>query len=104
MARRFFTGGPMPSADLLLDFERDLALVETLARRGTHYARTSEAWLEKLPRTSTRSSAAAAARSSRDWRVFFLACAELWGYRDGTEWLVAPLPLRAMRTRSRGHP
>jgi cyclopropane-fatty-acyl-phospholipid synthase len=88
MARRFFTGGTMPSIDLLPSFDRDLALVERHLVDGTHYARTAEAWLENLhvheEEISTRFGRAFLA----DWRVFILACAELWGFRSGTEWLV----------------
>jgi cyclopropane-fatty-acyl-phospholipid synthase len=88
MARRFFTGGTMPSAGLLPTFDRDLALVESRLVDGTHYARTAEAWLANL-RTHEEEIGARFGRAFlADWRVFFLACAELWGYRDGTEWLV----------------
>lgn len=97
MARRFFTGGTMPSDDLLPSLARELELVDRWRVPGTHYARTSEAWLERmaenrgeilevLARTYGRQRAAAWYES---WRVFFLACAELWGFRAGTEWLVS---------------
>ena len=92
MARQFFTGGMMPSADLLPGFDGDLRLVQRLAAStGTHYARTAEAWLER-PARRTRTPIAGrfgAAGVPGQWRVFFLACAELFGYRGGPEWLVA---------------
>ncbi len=89
MARRFFTGGTMPSADLLPRFDRDLALMHSWLVDGTHYARTAEAWLERL-RDNEDVIARRFGRSFvAEWRVFFLACAELWGYRHGREWLVA---------------
>jgi cyclopropane-fatty-acyl-phospholipid synthase len=90
MAREFFTGGLMPSADLFRHFQDDLAIVDEWRISGTHYAKTAEAWHDNL-----LANAAAAERVLGDkkrvqrWRVFFLACAELFGYRDGTEWLVA---------------
>ena len=89
MARNFFTAGQMPSADLLLEFQRDLALVERWRVPGTHYARTSEAWLERLAANEAEIEQRWGKAFLERWRVFFLACAELFGYRDGTEWLVA---------------
>jgi cyclopropane-fatty-acyl-phospholipid synthase len=89
MARRFFTGGTMPSADLLPRFGRDLHLVEQWLVDGTHYARTAEAWRERLRAHEGEISSRFGRAFLAEWRVFFLACEELWGYRDGTEWIVA---------------
>jgi cyclopropane-fatty-acyl-phospholipid synthase len=89
MARRFFTGGTMPSADLLPRFDRHLRVVQRWLLDGTHYARTAEAWLERLREHEDEIAARFGRGFLADWRVFFLACAELWGYRDGREWLVA---------------
>jgi cyclopropane-fatty-acyl-phospholipid synthase len=94
MARRFFTGGIMPSKGLLPELSAPLALREQWWEPGTHYARTAEAWLANLARN--RSAALAALASTvgaaeatgeyAAWKLFFIACAELFGYRDGLEW------------------
>ena len=89
MARRFFTGGTMPSADLLPRFDRHLHLVARWLVDGTHYARTAEGWLERLRAHEEEIALRFGRPFLAEWRVFFLACAELWGYRGGTEWLVA---------------
>jgi cyclopropane-fatty-acyl-phospholipid synthase len=95
MAREFFTGGLMPSTSLLHHFQRDLRLTDEWHLSGTHYARTAEAWYANLMaarapiRALLASTYGDAERRFQRWRVFFLACAELFGYRGGREWLVA---------------
>jgi len=89
MARKFFTGGIMPSDDLLPRFGRDLACREHWRVDGRHYARTAEAWLERLDANADRTRAVVGRKQLENWRVFFLACAELWGFRGGGEWLVS---------------
>jgi cyclopropane-fatty-acyl-phospholipid synthase len=90
MTRRFFTGGTMPSDDLLPRLARDLRLERRWRVGGEHYAKTSEAWLERMDENREAIVEVLGSRAAyNEWRVFFLACAELWGYRGGAEWQVS---------------
>lgn len=97
MARHFFTGGIMPSDGLLLHFQRDLHLIDHWRWNGKHYEKTSNAWLanldarrqEILPVLTSVYGEAEAHRWFHRWRMFFLACAELFGYRGGEDWGVS---------------
>lgn len=97
MSRYFFTGGMMPAHDLFPRFQDDLRLVADWKVNGRHYAQTAEHWLrnmdahraEILPLLAGTYGAAQARRWWAYWRVFYLACAELWWFRDGEEWHVS---------------
>jgi cyclopropane-fatty-acyl-phospholipid synthase len=97
MTRYFFAGGQMPSDDLLLYFQEDLRIEQHWCVSGTHYSKTAEAWLENMDRNRKEIWPLFEATYGADktkrwwayWRVFYLACAELWGYRGGDEWHVS---------------
>ena len=96
-AERFFTAGLMPSHDLLPRFADDLVVTDRWAVDGTHYARTLQAWLERLDARADEALAILSrGRSRREartllggWRLFLLSTDELWGYRGGSRWLVS---------------
>ena len=93
MARHFFTGGLMPARDTLCNFRDHLAVRRSWEISGEHYRRTARAWLDNLD--ADRAAAAAALGAGADrvalqrWRLFFMACEELFGWNGGREWHVA---------------
>ena len=95
MARNFFTGGLMPSDRLVFCFADDLTVEEHWRVSGMHYARTAEAWLQNLDERRDEALAVFAAQGEtararvEAWRVFFMACAELFAFRGGNEWMVS---------------
>ena len=97
MGRHFFTGGLMPAVATLPRFQRDLALEEQWELSGIHYRNTANHWLanQDAHRDEVRHvlesayGKAGAALWAQRWRMFWMACAELFGYRNGEEWKVA---------------
>lgn len=96
MSRHFFTGGIMPSADLPLRFADNLSIVRRWHWNGQHYSRTCNAWLEKMDSNEAAIMQVFADCYGEDnaslwwqrWRIFFMACSELFEYNEGNEWFV----------------
>ncbi|MFK7818120.1 MAG: cyclopropane-fatty-acyl-phospholipid synthase family protein [Planctomycetaceae bacterium] len=95
MAKHFFTGGIMPSASLLAHFQDDVRLEQQWHWNGQHYEKTSNAWLAEMDKNRDTIIAAFKDTYGNDadrwfgrWRIFHMACAELFGYNGGDEWFV----------------
>ena len=95
MGRHFFTGGLMPASDTLLWFQDTLRIDERWLLDGTHYERTANHWLAN--QDARRDDVMAILRQAygdaaplwfQRWRMFWMACAELFGYDGGREWMV----------------
>lgn len=97
MSKYFFTGGIMPSDDLLLYFNEDLSIEQHWHVSGLHYSKTAEAWLknmdhhktEIMPLFENTYGKSEALKWWVYWRIFYMACAELWAYNKGKEWMVS---------------
>jgi cyclopropane-fatty-acyl-phospholipid synthase len=97
MARHFFTGGQMPSDGLLLYFQNHVKIRNHWVVSGQHYQKTAEAWLVNLDRRRGELLKLFGGVYGKNealkwlvrWRIFFIACAELWGYQGGGDWIVS---------------
>lgn len=97
MSKYFFTGGIMPSDDLLLYFNEHLSIQKHWHVSGMHYSKTSEAWLQNMDKHKTEIMPLFEQTYGKEnavkwfvyWRIFYMACAELWAYNKGEEWIVS---------------
>ncbi len=96
MTRYFFSGGIMPSRDLLLRYQQHLTLESQICWDGTHYEKTSNAWLNAMDANASVVESCFRAAYGADWqkwvqrwRMFYMACAELFGFNGGQEWYVS---------------
>jgi len=96
MSQYFFSGGMMPSEDLPLFFQEDLKIIDQWSWSGKQYEKTANAWLANIDSNKEKVMKTLEKIYGKDnskkwfqrWRIFFMSCAELWGYRDGNEWKV----------------
>jgi cyclopropane-fatty-acyl-phospholipid synthase len=96
MSHYFFAGGIMPSDDLPLYFQQPLQLVDRWRWDGRHYEKTLNAWLATMDAARAEVWPILERTYGKDqvaiwwmrWRLFFMACAELFGLHRGQEWYV----------------
>jgi cyclopropane-fatty-acyl-phospholipid synthase len=97
MSKYFFTGGIMPSDHLLLYFDEYLNIEQHWHVSGMHYSKTSEAWLKNMDKHKAEIMPLFEQTYGKDnavkwwvyWRIFYMACAELWKYNNGEECIVS---------------
>ncbi|KAL7625479.1 hypothetical protein AAE478_004699 [Parahypoxylon ruwenzoriense] len=97
MTTHFFTGGTMPSADLLLYFQKDLHIEKQWWVNGNHYSKTCEHWLSNMiankkqiwPHLVETYGEENANMWYNRWQIFYMACSELFAYEGGDTWGVA---------------
>jgi len=97
MSQYFFSGGMMPSEDLPLIVQERMIIKDQWQWSGQNYEKTANAWLENIDRNYDQAIKVLEGIYGKDsavkwmnrWRIFFMACAELWGYKNGKEWLVS---------------
>ena len=97
MSKYFFSGGMMPSEDLPLFFQEDLKIINQWSWSGKQYENTANAWLTNIDLNKNKAMSVLeeiygennAKKWFQRWRIFFMSCAELWGYKNGNEWKIA---------------
>lgn len=96
MAKYFFSGGQMPSYELFRSFDQDLKVQQSWKVNGEHYYKTCMAWLKLMDSKKSDVNRIFKETYGKDqvrkwtayWRIFYMACAELFHFNQGEEWFV----------------
>ncbi len=96
MAKYFFSGGIMPGKNLFHEFSDHIQITKQWDVDGTHYEKTSLAWLQNMDKHKKEIMPIMESTYGKEnavkwwayWRVFFMSCEELFGLKNGQEWLV----------------
>lgn len=96
MAKYFFSGGIMPSRNLLMNFSNGFELNKQWNINGKHYSKTLEAWLTRMDENKDavmqifiKTYGDQAQKFWSYWRIFFMACSETFAFKNGEEWGVS---------------
>ncbi|KAK3945049.1 cyclopropane-fatty-acyl-phospholipid synthase [Diplogelasinospora grovesii] len=110
MTRTFFTGGTMPSSDLLLYFQKDLNVVNHWWINGRHYSQTLESWYTNMKKNKAQAWPHLVATYGEEnayawwqrWQIFCMACSEMFAYGGGEVWGVMHCLFEKPATPSKG--
>ena len=97
MEQHFFTGGQICNDDLLVYFQNDVKIRNQRVLNGQDYQKTAQSWLANMDQHRDELLKLFSGVYGKDdalkwfvrWRIFFMACAEVWGYHGGAEWVVS---------------
>ncbi len=101
IAQHFFTGGIMPSHNMIRHIDAPFTVEADWRWSGLHYARTANDWLARFDANPAEVDRVLRATYGaewqlwrRRWRLFFLATAGLFGAEGGETWGVSHYRLR----------
>ncbi|RZC68171.1 hypothetical protein C5167_031428 [Papaver somniferum] len=90
----------LSSASMLLYFQDDVSVVNQWTLSGKHYSRSHEEWLKNMDKNivefkeimrSITKTEKEAIKLLNFWRIFCMCGAELFGYKNGEEWMLTHL-------------
>lgn len=102
MAEHFFKEGMMPSESLMFHMNDNLLVDRHWRVNGKHYAKTLKSWLKHIDKNQQEAAHILEQTYGKEegrlqfgrWRIFFMACDELFRMNEGEEWYISHYLLR----------